>query len=146
MKKSAIHSMKKYSPNTVGLGIGLMTGTQEVTLSNQDSVLTVMADPDLSTAREAYGDAKSRALGLVNSLDFSSDQAATSSLSSVMAIIDGARRVADLSLTRQYQHELAQLDHRTASHQGEMEKLTQELKLLEDELRMLEAKEISTVA
>lgn len=121
-----------------GLGHNLVGGSNEVTLSSQDSVLTVIAEPDLSAARDAFRIASERAASIVNSLDFSSEESAGSSLSAIMAIYDGARRTADLSLTRQYESESASLDVLESSYHGVMEKLTQELKLLEDELRLLE--------
>lgn len=117
-----------------GLGLGLVPGNQEVTLSEPDAMMTVIADPDLDEAREAVTKAAEQAMEIAKYLDFENHEAAASSLSMMYAQFDSARRCADASLTRQYEHECAQIDRKRASWLGVREKLRSELEDLEREL------------
>jgi len=122
------------APKQHGLGLGLVSGSQELVLSDPDATTTVVADPDLGEAREAFAKAVERAKENAPFLDFENESAASSSLSTILAIFDGARREADASLTRQYAHECAQIDRKAASWSGEAMKLRDELAILEGEL------------
>jgi hypothetical protein len=134
MKKSDAGKSMQVNEKKAGLGLGMVAGAQDLTLSNQDAVVSVVAEPDLSDVHAAFQKASERVDNVAKYLDFSSDESARSSISTIMTIYDEARRTADLSLTRQFEHEDAQIDRRVASYLGELEKLNEELRLLEDEL------------
>lgn len=132
--KNVVSGGAKARAEARGLGLGLVTGSQDVTLSDQDAMATVIAEPDFSEVHAAFTEASERVANAATSLDFSTNESVASSLNTIWMMLDHARRASDLSLTRQYEHERAQLDRREASYKGQLAQLTEELSLLEDEL------------
>ena len=119
-------------------GLHLTNGRQDATLADPDALRTVMAEPDLETAKAAFGQAMERAAALVPALDFTNETAAHSSLATLLSLLDQAWRTADRAVTQQYESEMAMLDRREASWNGVKLQYEHELALLEKELAEIE--------
>ena len=109
-----------------GLGFYLSTGRQDVTVASPDGLRTVIAEPDLSTAKEVFEQAEAKARTMIPSLDFSNDDAAHSSIAILLAIFDSARRTVNGTITRQYVVEMAKIDRLEASWSGTKQQLLAE--------------------
>ena len=117
-----------------GLGFYLSAGRQDVTMASPDGLRTVVAEPDLSTAKEVFEQAEAKAKTMIPSLDFSNDDAARSSTAILLAIFDSARRSANGAITRQYVDEMAKIDRLEASWSGTKTQMDDELQILLSEI------------
>lgn len=117
-----------------GLGFYLNAGRQDVTVASPDGLRTVVAEPDLSTAKEVFEQAETKARAMIPSLDFSNDDAARSSTAILLAIFDSARRTANGAITRQYVDEMAKIDRLEASWSGTTTQMDGELQILLSEI------------
>ena len=117
-----------------GLGFYLSASRQDVTMASPDGLRTVVAEPDLSTAKEVFEQAEAKAKTMIPSLDFSNDDAARSSTAILLAIFDSARRSANGAITRQYVDEMAKIDRLEASWSGTKTQMDDELQILLSEI------------